>query len=423
MRVKSARIPWKTALVTGRPAPADALDPAAVAPDAWVRIVPYAFGAFDKLEAASPYVPPSKTAPPQPFVFTVDRKCVAPLSFYCYTPNIVCSEPVLRALEALGCQGWTAAPVAHGSPHPVRGHALYDLQIPGLIGPPSPASFRKKKKTPYGLAGSPIPPVTLVGSSWSGDPLCLTDWLEADTISPYRAIIARGDFIHALSEATGGKPAVVLQPVTVQGLKKPRAGSKKAPEWTPAPAPWKRPTRWKGSVLDRIRSTAKQYKHTLPGPAGERELRRVFERLEGQLGCRFDPLLERLLLSSNGPSLFDGALTFFSIGKRTKANAVPAHDHSVAPDDLVQANDRVSETDWMVTRAPGSVLFAARYAEMHAMWALTAEGRVRLLPQSGDILGPDLPFETWLEDQVADLEWATENPEALGRWRYTWLPG
>jgi hypothetical protein len=44
-----------------------------------------------------------------------------------------------------------------------------------------------------------------------------------------------------------------------------------------------------------------------------------------------------------------------------------------------------------------------------------------LLSQTGEVSGPDIPFEAWLEDQVADLEWAWDNPEALGKRRTTWL--
>lgn len=421
----SERIPWRMTIVTCESPPADAIKPADVKADDWVRIVPYAFGSYDLLDATREHKPPNKKVPPRRFALTVDRKCVAPLDFYCESPNLACSEAVLRALEKLGCGGWTAHFIPHGSNHAVRGHALYDLELSGTMGAPLQSSFkgRAKKATPFGVAGTPSPPVTLDGRVWTGEPLCLGDWLKADTIIPCRPIIARGDFIHALREETSNEAALILQPVSIEELKKNKAGKQKSEraKFEPAISPWKHPSRWKGSVLDRIQTTAAEYKHSLPGPADPKRLKKIMDELCEKYACRFDPLLQKLLLMSNGPSLFDGLLTFFSIGPRTQSNPVPVHAHSVPPEDIVLANNRVSETDWMITRAPGSILFAARYSEMHAMWALTAEGNVRLLPQTGEILGPDIPFESWLEDQVADLEWATQNRGALGQWEYTWL--
>jgi hypothetical protein len=67
------------------------------------------------------------------------------------------------------------------------------------------------------------------------------------------------------------------------------------------------------------------------------------------------------------------------------------------------------------------VLFAARYASPHAIGAINADGIVRLLLQTGEVSGPELPFQAWLEDQVADLEWVWDTPSALGADRTKWL--
>lgn len=416
------RLEWTRSVSTSGPNPADAIDPTTVAADAWVRIVPTQFSEFDVLERELPEDDDPR-GPPPPCRLKVDRKVLAPRDFFQDGANLLVSERVLRALSRLSAGRWSARPAPHPSPNPVRGHVTYELELTAGVGAPSPSSFkgRRKKKPPYGVAGAPSAPVTLDGSSWTGDPLCLTDWVHVDSGFPWRAIVGRGDFIKALLEESESVEGLVLQPVSVEGLGPGRHSSDERSEWEKAAAPWSRPTRWKGSVIDRIRDTADKYEHMLPMPPPEPALRNLVSELERRSGGHVTPELLQLLSKWNGASLFAGMLTFFSIGERTANNAVPERSHSVAADDIITANGRVGDDDWRLTRAPGTLLFAARYASMHAIWGLTAEGRVRLLPQTGEVLGPNIPFEAWLEDQVADLEWAWDNPAALGLDRERWL--
>jgi hypothetical protein len=277
------------------------------------------------------------------------------------------------------------------------------------------------RKTAYGIAGLPIPPVALDGRAWTGDSLCLTDWLRAETLGSYRAVIARGDFIRALVDETGGEPGIVLERVTVQALPDNERPGRDAPEWQRAPAPWSHPTGFEGSVLDRIWKTRAEFHHELPGPADSARLETVFEHVEQRYGGRLDRKLAELLLKSNGPSLFDGMLTFFPIDPRTDENPVPERSHSVPSEDLVSANERVGNDDWRLSRPGSSILFAARFGESHSFWALCPEDRVRLLMQTGEVLGPGIPFEAWLEDQVADLEWIWGKRNDLTFNQHGWL--
>ena len=403
--------------------PADAVDAAAVQDGDWVRIVPKSFHEFGIVHwERAPDDDLDK--PPLPLLLTSDRKSVGPALFYSQVPNLLCSATVLHVLERMGTKGWSARPLAHASPYPVRGVVLYELELSGFMGPPLPSCFKKREDDgpprPYGLAGSPSPPVVLDGRSWTGEPLCYTAWLGTDGRYPYRALTARGDFVRALCEEVSGDPELLLQPVTIQDLAENPEKINEPGHWEHAAPAWDQPTRWQGSVLQRIRETREQYRHMLPGPPDPAEAARVFREIEQRSGGKLDPMLRELLLAHNGPSLFDGMLTFFSIGKRSDKNAVPERRHDVVGDDLLTAHEELPAIG-PLTMPEGWLLFAARYAGEHPIWALTPEGRVRLLLRTGDVGGPDVPFEAWLEDQVADLEWIWDNPEALGEDRYSWL--
>jgi hypothetical protein len=54
------------------------------------------------------------------------------------------------------------------------------------------------------------------------------------------------------------------------------------------------------------------------------------------------------------------------------------------------------------------------------IWSFTSEGRGRLVLACDRRVGPDVPFEAWLEDQIADLEWGWDHPEAKGFLRSPW---
>jgi hypothetical protein len=41
--------------------------------------------------------------------------------------------------------------------------------------------------------------------------------------------------------------------------------------------------------------------------------------------------------------------------------------------------------------------------------------------QTGEVLGPGIPFEAWLEDQVADLEWIWGKRNDLTFNQHGWL--
>jgi hypothetical protein len=37
------------------------------------------------------------------------------------------------------------------------------------------------------------------GAPWTGDVLCLSEWLSAESRAPFRALLARGDFVRVLA--------------------------------------------------------------------------------------------------------------------------------------------------------------------------------------------------------------------------------
>lgn len=419
MKRKTAN-PWAAAYPTD-PAniPVDRIHARSVAREQWVRVAPTAFRAFDtfdvKLDMQSSKRPPPWLRPPGNPTLTLDYKCLSRDEFFAKGPGMLCTARVLAAMDTLGLGGWTATEIPHASPNPVRGARLYLADIPGRLGAPlskmKVVNRKHAKNPPFGVGGSPIPPVVIDGSVWTGDSLCFSDWLEVDTIFPYRALLARGDFIQALVEAGGGEERFLLEPVEVANLPNVAPPSRPKGVWSAAVAPWSRPTGWNGPVRDRIVATAERYRHFLPKPPDPDELECVLEGLEQRYQGKISPALREFMAASNGASLFAGMLTFFPIGVRTEENAVPGR---FARDDIVGANERVGPDDWLITRDSGWILFASRYAEMHAMWATNSNGLIRLLHQSGEVLGPDLPFDAWLEDQVADLEWAWEHPEAFG---------
>ncbi|HEX6260153.1 MAG TPA: hypothetical protein VFZ51_05830, partial [Woeseiaceae bacterium] len=177
--------PWQEALVIGDPLPMDAVEAAMISPTDWVRIVPAAFSEFDVLEFKRAKAQPNE--PPERPQITVDRKSMAPVPFYAEGARLACSEAVLRTLSALGTGGWSARPLIHASPNPVRGQIFYDLELPGSAGQPLQSSFdAPRMATPFGISGNPRPPVTFDAAQWTGEPLSLSDWVKVDRSNPYR---------------------------------------------------------------------------------------------------------------------------------------------------------------------------------------------------------------------------------------------
>ncbi|RYZ08193.1 MAG: hypothetical protein EOO73_09015 [Myxococcales bacterium] len=417
--------PWRGSIPSDSSVfPEDLIAAGQVDAQQWVRIAPYAFSEFEVFSRdchlPSPPPPPWVTEPPNPSL-KLDYKVVPRHDFFGDGAGLFCTEVVLRALTRLGVSGWSASPVVHASPHPVRGSRLYGLQLPGRLGAPTstmnlirPAAA---SNCPVGVPGTPLPPVTFDASAWSGDPVCVSEWLKVDTNNPYRALLARGDFVQALL-AEGASDSLLLQPVELVNLPASPLPARPAAVMLQVAPSWPRPTTFTGSAHSRIAATAPHYRHFLPPPPQPEELRRVATEVEQRYGGSLGSELLSFMAATNGAALFAGMLTFFPIGARTEenSNVIP---HWFACDDLAGANERVGPDDWLITRAPGWILFASRYNEMHAMWAINPKGIVRLLHQSGEVLGPDLPFEAWLEDQVADLEWAWDHPEAFqqfNRW-------
>src|SRR4051812_10796238 len=188
--------PWSSSCASGdEESVNDRLRVEAIAATQWVRVVPTAFSQFDTFA----YRPPdlNRLAPPRMGTFQLDWKTIPKRAFFTESSGMLCAEPVLHTLEHLGVTGWTAKPLPHASPNPVRGRRLYELEVPGRLGAPlSQMAAHPKhadKALAFGSKGAPILPVTLDGSSWTGDIVCLSEWVAAETIYPWRLRPARGD--------------------------------------------------------------------------------------------------------------------------------------------------------------------------------------------------------------------------------------
>jgi hypothetical protein len=397
------------------------IPPDSVQPEDFVRIVPVLWqGEVDRLstKATGRRV---KEQPPPRWEIVADWK-VLPLAdiWFDSAAHVTVSEAFLRALEAIGAQGWSARPVPHGTPNPVRGLRPHYLDLPGFMGKPAqgselyvPPRFRDEP-APYGVGGWPVPPVTWDLSAWSGDQVGWSEWL-ATVSQPWRALIARGSFITALLEQGVAPSGLKLQSMTVVNLPSPAPRPQRPPgQWERAAKPWTGPA-GDSSVMDRIFATAERFGHVTPAGASPADIAAAFTALQSPL----PQTLATWMARSDGATLFDGALTFFPVHPRTAELPQPG----LPNDTIVGANARVNPEDWFVTREPGWTLFAARPGESPSLWAIGPDERVRLLHQDGCVLGPDIPFIQWLEDQVADLEHAWEHRDELPFKDYVWLGG
>jgi hypothetical protein len=263
------------------------------------------------------------------------------------------------------------------------------LEVSGCVG--------ELVDTELGEYDIPVPPVTFDATSGTGDDVCWTQWLKLGAVTRpiWRALIVRGHTLKHLDDR-----ALLVQRVTVRG----QASS---PNPTPGRAESAegafRTTTPLRATLDRLAATESKDGHLLP-PGCTRDS--VTEALQ-TVGAPDSPLrgfLERF----NGAVLFDGALAFNYLGA-TPAGFADALMFEV--EDLVDDNTSSSRESSGVS-TPTEVVLFARSLGGRMYWGIDPSGHVRGFSASGDVYGPDAPFEDWLADSVADLAFVAEQAAA-----------
>ncbi len=363
----------------------DAPDSAGLADDAWILLVPVFYADLEVLDRREVVGEPPRQ------IYVVDRKVLRDddVRFGHTHPHV--SETFVATLLHIGAKGWSTTPVPHASPLPVRGRALYALEWHGApfaiasnlempAGPP---------RTPHGRPGFPTLPLVLDGRAGSGDPVGMTERCASHWLLPWQGLVVRGDFVRAFEALHGRRLRCGWEPAEIRDL-----AAMPAPErrHVPAPAQWTTlPT--VAELVERIERGAARFDHQLP-PAPD-----------PVAAC--PPALRTLLTRWNGASLFGGALGFFALAPRSGLSELAGrHAHFGVPDNLDGAQLR---EDWDLAAGAGDVLFGWRAEEMPSIWAISPEGTVRLLSPGRVALGPALPVEAWLHDQLEDLEYAATN--------------
>jgi hypothetical protein len=311
-------------------------------------------------------------------------------------PDLVCSERLVRALEAVGATGWTATLVPHVTPHRVAGYRLYLLDTEGHTGPLVDTQLRLNKLNPRTfhprgtderLNGVPIAPVRFDARGWSGHSVCWSPWLNGPN-GWWRALLVRGDVFLALQQHI---PDLVLRINRVgwEGESRPQPvqpGRRLGPQEPPSEAPGLE------EVLARVAREAERYQHTLHAGASEAEIAQDF----GRLGLTPPEPLRRLLASSNGARLYQGALVLHGVG---------------AQGSLVSRHEELVKFPWYRWEA-GWVVFGEA-AGGQVLWAVDAQGVVRGVGRDELIYGPAAPLHQWFADQVADLGYAWDHDGQL----------
>jgi hypothetical protein len=339
--------------------------------DDWVRLVPVL-----GLERAM------KSAPTRPLV--LDRKCAPSFDLTGGLPgeDLVASERVVRSLERHGASGFRAKLVPHATPNRVHGHIHYVLSSDGVAGrivdgSPTPAD-------PAALRPPPTAPVTFDATTGSGDDLCLSERLGIGGIG-WRALVVRGSVYLGLVEDLG-HPTLGAERVVVHGAR-PRGERARGVVEGTAEAP--DDPRSIAELIALLRQDAPRNHHELPPPSDDAARSGV----EALAGFALPRAYAEILRATDGANLFGGELWFFraSPGKRSVA----------------------AERTW--TRRPGTQypykdewLPIAATSEQEIVWAIDRDGVVRGLGREGIVYGPDVPFDAWLADQIADLRWAAE---------------
>ncbi len=377
-------------------------DASSLADDAWILLVPTHYADAEAMDIMGKSPAPS-AGDFERDLYTVDRKVVRgdDVRFGHTNPNV--SDDFVRALEHIGVRGWIATPVPHASPNAVRGEALYLLDSLGphlaidastaMNPPPFPP------KCP-GRAGFPTLPLTFDGSGWTGDAAGLTEPCASFFNRPWRGLAVRGDFVRAFEKLHGRRLRCAWEPAAMVHAPTSRAPSP-PPVRARAVTPWSA-TPTVDALVARITAGASRYDHQLPAaPSSLDALDAVAKEFA------LPPSLKRLLSQWNGASLHGGAIGFFALEPRS-GDAVLAgrHAHFGVPDTLDGAQRRDAEEEWNLARPEGAILFGWRAEETPAIWSVDREGLVRLLEPGRTVLGPAIPVEQWLHDQLEDLEYA-----------------
>lgn len=394
-------------------------DASSLADGDWVRLVPVYYAdpeslATRRVEGATPSDPPRVER-------TLDRKVTRGDDVRDATPGVHVSEALVDTLRALGGVGLAASPVPHGSPNAVRGVGLYALEPAGWVArvadATAMASPPNAKPRPYGRQGLPVPPLVLDGAGWEGSPVAFTEWCGSERGLPWRGLVVRGDLVRAFERMHGRRLRCGWEPVRIENLPHEPASRAAPLALTPCPPQWTA-TPTEAELVARIEAGGLRFDHLLPAAPDPTEAARVLDETASRVGGAWSPAVRALLTRWNGASLFGGALGFFALTAREGAGELTGrHAHFGVPDGIAGAQARVAPEEWGLTPGEGWLLFGWRAGDPQAIWALTPGGAVHLLAPGGGVLGPGLPVEEWLHDQLEDLEYAaTSGAQPAARW-------
>ncbi|MFO0693982.1 MAG: hypothetical protein U0230_10540 [Polyangiales bacterium] len=412
---------WEPAL---RDAPLEAQRLESVDADRWYRVVPIALAD----EEALPPLHEGVGVPfplPESTTFRVDRKLVGRGDVRAYRGDVILvSERFARALRASAIPGCRVAEVPHGTPLDVHGRRLHRLflDLPPFVldrrtetwtrpSPRKPPSARAPAVTVQGLEAFPVSPATFVHPPDTSCPIGFTQWFGVGPgPSAFRGLLVHGAWLRAFGAVLSEPSELVLEPVEVVGGRALPAFPLQGP--LEEPRADEAPSRSLDVLVARVGEGAARYAHELPGPTALEAARRALREAASRAVARAPDVLEPLFASLSGASMFGGALRIFPIAAAPGAAALPSARYGYA-DTLVEANDEQRCREWGITRPPGFLVFGTRIGDPPSLWALSDRGMVHLLSSSGAILGAGVPPTEWLGDQLADLEYAWSNREAV----------
>lgn len=381
----------------------------------WFRVVPVG----PELGAQAHLARLKRAGPPRPRPIVVDAKLIGPAELMdaSYAPRLLCSGRFVEALATAGATGWSVKPARHVTQRAVAGHPVFELSCNVTLGPFVETVFHSYGSThddaaPWGRVGAPVSPVTLDASGTKVALVGWTEYVEVESDLPWRGLLVHRRVVEEL--AARWRAPLELEPVTVRDVRdvprpprrsvRPRS---RAPVGLASLAPL---AKGRSSRVLHLRETASRFEHVVPPSAP----RAVIRKALATMGLPVSSPLEPLLRETNGPILFGGSLAFCFVGKRNVPRKTLADALQFDIDDLAREQRRRRFAKGGVDVPDGRFIFARGYGG-EVYWTIDASGVVRGYGQSGTGIeyGPEVAFDRWFADQIADLElaWAARGRE------------
>jgi hypothetical protein len=144
----------------------------------------------------------------------------------------------------------------------------------------------------------------------------------------------------------------------------------------------------------RIEQEAQRYEHVIPPGATDEAIASV---ATSELGKPLHPDLVPIYRWSNGATLYQQALTFYTIGEGGS---------------IGEWNRIAGESGYSLR---GDMTCFAETRDGIIVWAIDTAGIVHGLGREGIVYGPQAPLAKWLVDEIADLAYAWDNQQ-----RFPW---